>query len=95
MIHGKAYLEVSIDPQAYAMNTPNPFKLDLHTLTLGSDAAANNDWDCASTDSSLAQASSNNHTLRGCLSVYASSELPTGFEDVAPFEIQTSRHQSY
>jgi hypothetical protein len=96
MIHGKAYLEVSIDPQAYAMNTPNPFKLDLHTLTLGSDAAANNDWDCASTDSPLSQASSNNHTLRGCSSVYASSELPTGFEDVAPFEIQElSNAKSY
>jgi hypothetical protein len=45
-----------------------------------------NDWDCSSTDSDLARESG--HFLAGCTTAATSTRLPTGLEDVEPFEIE-------
>lgn len=84
MVHGKAYLRVTIDPRLYFVGTLNACELNLSDLTLGFDAAAKNDWDCSSADSDLARASG--HFLAGCTTAATSSKLPTGLEDVEPLK---------
>ena len=61
-------------------------RLNLNDSTLGSDAAAHNDWDCSSVDSDLAKAGG--CFLAGYITAETSTRLPTGLKDVEPFEIE-------
>jgi hypothetical protein len=87
MVNGKAKIRVTINPQEYILrNGSSARRLDTSSILMGSDAAYKNGWDCSSTDSDLSRESG--HFLAGCADAMTSSELPTGFEDVEPNEIE-------